>query len=136
MRFVENGAAGGFINAAGLHANHAVFHDVHNADAVFAAELIQGGNNFGDLHLFAVDGGGHAFFKSHGNILTLFGSFLRRGAKHQQMFIVGLVSRILQLKAFVTDMPQIAVAAVAGISGEGKINAVLAAVLDLLFAGV
>ena len=37
----QDGAAGGFINAAALHAHEAVFHNVHAADAVLAAQGVQ-----------------------------------------------------------------------------------------------
>ncbi len=37
----EDGAAGGFVDAAGFHADEAVFHDVDTADAVFAAEGVE-----------------------------------------------------------------------------------------------
>ena len=38
VRMVENRSPGGLIDAAGLHADVSVFHDVDLADAMFAAE--------------------------------------------------------------------------------------------------
>ncbi len=37
----QDGAAGGFVDAAGLHADEAVLDDVHAADAVAAAEQVE-----------------------------------------------------------------------------------------------
>lgn len=39
--FEEDGAAGGFIDAAGFHADEAVFYDIDAADAVAAAEKVE-----------------------------------------------------------------------------------------------
>src|SRR5687768_9736061 len=41
MSEMQNGATGSFIDPAGLHADEAIFDEVHTADAMFAAELIQ-----------------------------------------------------------------------------------------------
>lgn len=41
VRLVENRSPGGLIDAAGLHADVSVFHDVDLADAMFAAEDVQ-----------------------------------------------------------------------------------------------
>ena len=41
VREIENGAAGRLVNAAAFHTDEPVFHDVEDADAVFAAELVE-----------------------------------------------------------------------------------------------
>ena len=38
---VQDGAAGGFVYAAALHADQAVFHNVYQADAVGAAQFVE-----------------------------------------------------------------------------------------------
>ena len=35
--------AGSLVDSAGLHAHHAVLHNIHDSDAVLAAQLVQGG---------------------------------------------------------------------------------------------
>ena len=55
MGFLEDGAAGGFIDAAALHADVAVFHQIDPADAVAAADFIELGQQFGRRETFAVD---------------------------------------------------------------------------------
>ena len=52
------------------------------------------------------------------------------------MIVVGFICRIFQLKAFVTDVPQVAVAAVAVGMVEGKIDALALAVFDFIFTGL
>src|SRR5690606_20138583 len=52
----HDGAAGGFVAAAGLHAHVAVFHDIQATDAVFAANAVQLGQHGGRAQLLAVNG--------------------------------------------------------------------------------
>ena len=40
MGFHQDGSAGSLIDAAGLHADNTVLHDIHDADAVLAAQLV------------------------------------------------------------------------------------------------
>ena len=40
MGMIKDTSTGGFVNAAALHADHAVFHDINNTDAVFSAQLV------------------------------------------------------------------------------------------------
>ena len=136
MRLVEDGSAGSLIDAAGLHAHNAVFHDIHDADAVLSAQLVEFADDIGNLHLLSVDGGGGALFKGHGHIFRFVGSLLGRGAQNQEMVVIGLVGGILKLQPFVADVPEVAVPAVAGICGEGQVDAVGSAVFDLGFAGI
>ena len=41
MRLVQDGSAGSLVHAAALHADQTVLYDVDDADAVFAAQLIE-----------------------------------------------------------------------------------------------
>ena len=136
MSLHQDGSAGSLIYAAGLHADHAVLHDVHNADAVLAAETVQLADDVGHLHLLAVDRGGNTLLKGHGHILGLVRSFLRGNAQNEKMIVVGLVCRILQLQSLMADVPQVPVAAVGLIRGEGQVNAVRLAVFNLGFTGI
>ncbi len=52
------------------------------------------------------------------------------------MIVVGHQGRILELETLVADVPEVAVAAVAAVRGEGEIDAMLLAVFDLGFTGV
>ena len=52
------------------------------------------------------------------------------------MSVVGLVCGILQLQTFMADVPDVTVAAVAGICRERKVNAVSLAVFDFGFPGI
>ncbi len=47
VRFLEDGAARGLVDAAALHADEAVLEQVDPADAVFAAEFVQLGQQVG-----------------------------------------------------------------------------------------
>jgi hypothetical protein len=42
VRFVEDRAAGGFVDAAAFDAHEAVFHNVQQPDAVCAADFVEG----------------------------------------------------------------------------------------------
>ena len=50
----QDSSAGCFIYAAGFHTYHTVFHDINNADSMFAAQSVQLGNDLGNFHFFAV----------------------------------------------------------------------------------
>ena len=52
------------------------------------------------------------------------------------MVIVGLIGRIFKLQSLMADVPQVTVAAVAGICGEGKVNAMSFAVFDFGLTGI
>ena len=40
VRLHEDATAGGFIHAPALHADEAVFHQIHAADSVFATQFV------------------------------------------------------------------------------------------------
>ena len=64
MRFVQDGAARGLVNAAALHADQAVLDHIIQADAVAAADLVQLGDDGRSFQLFAVQLNWHALFKA------------------------------------------------------------------------
>jgi len=136
MRVEQNRSARVFINAAGLHADDTVLDDVDDADAVCAAQFIELPDNVCRLHFLAIDGNRDAFFKIHRDGRFFVRSFFRSDAEHEHVIVVGFICRIFQLKAFVTDVPQVAVAAVAVGMVEGKIDALALAVFDFIFTGL
>lgn len=73
---VEDGAAGSLVNAPVLHADQPVLHDVQDADAVLAAQLVQTLDDLGDLHLLAVQGHGGALFKLQGEVGGFVGAWV------------------------------------------------------------
>ena len=136
MSLHQDGTAGSLIDTTGLHANDTVLYDIYDTDTVLAAQLVQGTDDIGDLHLLTVNGSGNTLFKGHGHIFTLIGSLLGSHTKYQQMLVVRLVAGIFQFQTFVADVPDITVTAVGRIGGERKMNAMSLAVFDLGFPGV
>ncbi len=132
----EDGSAGSFIDAAGLHADDTVLDDIDDADAVLAADLVELADDIGDLHGFAVEGLGNARLEGQGDVGDLIGGLHGSLAQDQQVVIVGGVGGILQLQTLVADVPEVAVAAVAAVSGEGQFDAVGLAVCDLGLTGI
>ena len=57
MALPHDGAAGGFVAAARLHADIAVLDQVEAADAVFATQVVEFREHLRRRQLFAVDGG-------------------------------------------------------------------------------
>src|SRR5690606_14631721 len=57
----HDGAAGGFVAAAGFHADVAVFYDVDTANTVVATHLVQVGQHLRRGHVLTVDGYDVAF---------------------------------------------------------------------------
>ena len=136
MCLVEDGSAGSLIYTAGLHTYHTVLYDITDADSMLAAKLVELADNIGYLHFFAVDTLWNTLFKCHRHIFAFIRRLLRCNTKDQQMVIVRLVGRILKFQAFMADVPEVAVAAVAVACVEWKVDAVLLAVFDLFFAGI
>ena len=102
---------------------------------MLAAKGIEGADDVGNLHLLAVDGLGNALFEGHGDMLRLIRGILRCAAEHKQMLVIRREGRVFKLETFVTDVPEVTVTAVAVLSGEGKIDTMCLAVVDLILAG-
>ncbi len=103
---------------------------------MLAAQLVQLGDDLGNLHLLAVNACRNTGFEGHGHIFALFRSFFRADTQNQQMIVVRLVSRILKLQTLMADVPQVTVTAVAGICGERQVNTMGLAICDLGFTGI
>ena len=80
MCFHQNGSARSLIDTAGFHADNTVLYDIDDADAVLCAQFVQSADDVGNLHLYTVYTLRNAFFKGHGNIFCLVGSFLGSAA--------------------------------------------------------
>ena len=124
---VEDGAAGGFVGAAGLHADEAVFDEVGLSDAVFAAEGVELGDEVVAAEFFAIEGEGDALFEADVDEVGLVGGF-GDGDGHDPEVVLGLVGGIFEVGAFVGDVPEVAVAGVDFLDGLGD--------GDFLFLGV
>ncbi len=137
MGLIEDCAAGRLVHAAALHADDAVLDDVDDADAVLAAELVAGADDVGELHLLTVHRNRDALLKVDRDVGLPVRCLLRRGGQNQQVVVVGLERRILELKALVGDVPDVAVTAVGVVLGaEGKVDAMSLCIGDLGLAGV
>ena len=132
---VQNGAAGGFIYTAGLHANQTVFYHIHNAHAVGSALGVQVINQSGRAKLLAVYLNGNTLNKLDLDVSGGIGSLLRRGADHQH-FILGLVGRVFQIHTLMAQMPQVAVHGVIGLFGNGQRNIVGLGIVNCLLTGL
>ena len=86
MGLVEDGAAGGLVDAAALHADEAVLDQVDPADAVLAAEFVELGQQFGRRQTFAVHGDGIALLEIDFDILRLGRAHLPGDGQHVHVF--------------------------------------------------
>ncbi len=75
MRHRQDGAAGGLVHAAALHADEAVFNEVEPADAVGPRQLVELGEERRRRQRVAVDGDGVAVLEVDGDV----GRLIRRG---------------------------------------------------------
>ena len=134
MGLVEDGAAGGLVHAPVLHAHQPVLHDVQQADAVLAAQLVQLADHVAGLHLLPVHGHGHALFKVDGHVGGLVGGSDGTDAHLQEagLLILGLVGRVLQVQALVAQVPQVLVLGVVGLPADLQGYVVGLGVVDLL----
>jgi len=118
--FVQDGAAGGLIDATALHAHKTVLHYIVQADAVAAADLVELCNDGSGLQLLAVQSHRHTLFKFQLHKLGL----VRRGLgadaqlKEAGFVVLRLVARIFQIKTFVAQMPQVLVLGVVGLPAD------------------
>ena len=135
---VEDGAAGGLVDAAALHAHQAVLDDVQQADAVLAAHLVQVFHQLHGAHLLAVHGGGDALFKVDGHISGHVGGLLGADAQLQEagLVVLGLVGGVFQVHALVGQVPEVFVLGVVGLAADAQGDVVGLGVVDLLVAAL
>ena len=135
MCVVQDGTAGCFIYTTGFHANHTVFADICDTNAISAADLVQQGQHFHRTQLFAIYGNRDAFFKVQSNIFGHIGRFFGGYAKLQDMVIVGFICGVFQFQAFVAQVPDVSVTAIGIVVACFKRNAMLCQIFDLVFTG-
>ena len=135
---VENRAARGLIDAVVLHADEPVFHNIENADAVLAAQLVELRDDLRNLHLFSVDRNGHARLKVDGNLGRNVGRLIGRDAHFQELRLVEirLVCRVFEVETLVAQVPEVLVLGVVGLSGNLQRHIVCLGVVDFLVSGL
>ena len=111
VRLVQDGTAGGLIDAAALHADETVLDDVQQADAVGAAQLVQILDQLDALHLLAVHSGGDALLKVDGDVGRGVGGLLGGNAQLQEarLIVLRLQGRLLEVEALMDQVPQVLV---------------------------
>ena len=134
MGVVQDGAAGGLVDAAALHAHQPVFHNIQQADAVGAAHLVQVLDEGNAVHLLAVDGGGDALLKVDGQVGGGVGRLLGGNAQLQKAFLVvlRLLRGQLQIEALMGQVPQVLVLGIVGLPADAQRDVVSLGVVDLL----
>ena len=138
VRLVEDGSTWGFINAAALHADQPVFHDINQADAVLAAEVVELQDNILCGHLFPVNRNGNALLEFQGHIGRNIGR-IDRGDTHFQetgLFIQRLVAGVFQVQAFVAEMPEVLVLGVVRFPRDLQRDVMRFGIIDFLVPGL
>ena len=138
MSLVQDGAAGGLVYAAGLHAYQTVLHQIHKTYAILAAQLVEIGYHLNAVHLLAVSSSGDALLKVDGHIGSLVGSLFGGNTQLQEALLVvlGLICGILQVKTLMGQMPQVLVLGVVGLSCYAQRDVVCLSVIYLLITGL
>ena len=134
VRGVEDGAAGGLVHAAGLHAHETVLDDVDAADRVLGAELVQLAHDVRGGERFAVDLHRHALFKFDHHVFRLVRGLGER-LRHHGDVLRAFLPRILQDAALERDVQEVAVHGVRLLQRAGDRDVVLVGVLDHFGAG-
>src|SRR4029077_5114984 len=98
-------------SAARFHSDEAVLHDIGAADPMFRRDFIQRVQQIDGTGFYAVHGNGRPRFETNFNFLGFVRRFLRRDDPLPHRF-AGRVGGILELAAFVAEVPDVAVAAV------------------------
>jgi len=142
MGEMEDGAAWGLIDAAGFHAHVAVLDHIDAADAVFAAELVEGLHHGQRAEGFAVEGDAVALMEIEGDVFGLVRSVLWGDAELEHVFVVvgeGVQRRVLEDAGLEGDVEEVAVHGVGffggGLDGDvlfGAIGDHLGAARELL----
>ena len=125
---------GGLVHAPVLHAHQPVLHDVQQADAVGAAQLVELADDVAGLHLLAVHCHGHALLKVQGDVGGLVRG-LHGGDAHLQeagLVVLGLVGGVLQVQALVGQVPEVLILGVVGLPADLQGDVVGLGVVDLL----
>src|SRR5436853_1599433 len=111
MCFDEKSSAGSFVGTAGFHPDEAIFDKIGAADAMLGGDFVEGVKKVDRVELSAVHGDWCAGFKTDLDFFGFVRGFFRRDDPLPHRF-VWCVGRIFELAAFVTEMPDVAIAAV------------------------
>ena len=133
VSLVQDGAGGGFVHAAALHADKTVLNDIQLANAILAADLVQVLNQGNTVHLLAVHSGGNALLKVDGNIGRGIRCLLRGNTQLQEagLVVLRLQRRLFEVQTLVAQMPQVLVLGVVGLTVDTQGNVVCLGVIDL-----
>ena len=117
VRRHQDRAAGGFIHAAGFHAHQPVLHQVHAADGIASADLVQALDQFRRRELPAVDRNRIPEFETDLHRFRFVGRLFGRDGQLEQIFFRG-IGEVFQRAALVGEVPQIPVPAVERFAGR------------------
>ena len=112
MRRVQDRASRCLVHAAGFHADEPILHHVHPADAVFAAEPVEGLHHLERRHRPTVDGDAVALLKIHRDVLRLVRRVLGRHAQLVHALVLrrgGVEPRVLEHAGLERDVQQVAI---------------------------
>ena len=134
VSLVQDGAGGGFVHAAALHADKTVLNDIQLANAILAADLVQVLNQGNTVHLLAVHSGGNALLKVDGNIGRGIRCLLRGNTQLQEagLVVLRLQRGLFEVQTLVAQMPQVLVLGVVGLAVDLQGDVVSLGVVDLL----
>ena len=77
MRCHQDGSARSLINTTGFHADNTVLYDIDDSDSVLSADLVQLGDDLGNLHCFSVECFRNTLLECHGDLSFFIRSLLR-----------------------------------------------------------
>ena len=135
MGFDQQGAAGSFVGAPRFHPDEAIFDKIGAANAVFRGDFVERREQIDGTEFRAVDRSGGAGFESDFDFFRFVRRFFRRNNPLPHRF-AWRVGGIFELAAFVTEMPDVAVAAVDVFLALLDRDVVLLRIGNGVFAGI
>ena len=134
MGLVQDGTAGGLVDAAALHADQTVLNNIQQADAVRAAQLVQVLDQLNALHLLAVHGGGDALLEVDLDVGRLIGGLLGGNAQLQEagLIVLRLQGRLFKVKTLMAQVPQVLILGIVRLTVDFQGNVMGLSVVDLL----
>ncbi len=132
---VQDCSAWSLVNASGLHADKTVLDDIDCADAVLAAELVELVEEANCVHLLAVETNWNTFFEIDVYICNFVWSIFWLAAENVDVLKV-LVPRVLEVAAFVADVPDILVSGVNFLYCLMNRNVMSLCILDQILSGL
>ena len=138
MGLVEDCSSRSLIYPSALHAHKSILYDIDDSDAVLSTLLVKGKENVCRLHLLSVQGHRYALLEIQCDVFRLIWSINGAYSHFQEslLFILRLVSCILQVKAFMGKVPDVLILGVVGLLVDLKRNIVLLCVFDLFLSAL